>query len=185
VAIPVYAVQCAARWLARSLAHKRTRNDVYDADGRCRTDPIQFGSFYDRLDASGTLEIRTPVGKSNDSLELQITGGNMLVSMTLGTPVRGADPGSFISVIPTNSITNSAAVIGETHDCTKSSLTLATGGNRREKNPSGSGRVFQAGEGGRTRCRLRRFNWKRAGLSPRRSESVSSSFLANACRSAT
>ncbi|MBI2827075.1 MAG: hypothetical protein HYX69_20585 [Planctomycetia bacterium] len=77
-----------------------------DAYGYTINEPSQFGTFYDRLDASGTLEIRTPAGNSPDTLDLQISGGNLLVTLGLGAPVPGADPSSILSVLPINSINN-------------------------------------------------------------------------------
>jgi hypothetical protein len=65
---------------------------------------MQFGTFYDRLEATEFLYIRTPAGNSNDTLSLQVSGSNLLVTMTLGSPVLRADPSSFTSVFPLSSV---------------------------------------------------------------------------------
>jgi hypothetical protein len=66
--------------------------------------PSTLGTFYDRLDPDGTLTIQPPAGNNNDALDLQISGGNLLVTLGLGAPVPGADPSTIISTFPTNLI---------------------------------------------------------------------------------
>ena len=80
------------------------------------TSPDQFGTFYDRLDANGTLDIRTPTGNSPDTLDLQVSGGNLLVTLGLGSSVLGADTSSIVSVLPIASINNIKIDMGDDSD---------------------------------------------------------------------
>ncbi|MBC8107948.1 MAG: hypothetical protein H7Z14_15270 [Anaerolineae bacterium] len=75
-----------------------------DAYGYTIVEPSTFGTFYDRLDGDGTLDIRTRPGNNNDSVELQVIGSNLLVEMSFGSPVPGIDPVSLNSTFPLNSI---------------------------------------------------------------------------------
>ena len=72
---------------------------LQDAYAYTVKDPETFGTFYDRLDADGTLTIRTP-GDGGDIVKLEVIGSNLVVSMDLGSPVVGADPIALNSIFP-------------------------------------------------------------------------------------
>jgi hypothetical protein len=100
----------------RYMPSRNVARVLQDAYGYSIIEPGQFGTFYTRLDDDGTLEIRTPAGNSNDTLDLQISGGNLLVTLGLGAPVLRADPTSILSVLPINDIDNIIIDMGEGSD---------------------------------------------------------------------
>jgi hypothetical protein len=67
-----------------------------DAYGYSITLPSTFGTFYDTLDADGTLRINPP-GNGNDLIALSHSGSNLVVGLQLGAPVAGADITGFIT----------------------------------------------------------------------------------------
>ena len=67
-----------------------------DAYGYTITDPNAFGTEYDTLDSNGLLRISTP-GSGNNTITVTSSGSVVDISMTLGTPVAGADPSTIFT----------------------------------------------------------------------------------------
>ena len=95
-----------ASFTSRSIITDTHAQMLQDAYGYTIVNPSTFGTFYDRLDANGVLTISTP-GNGPDTVELQVIGGNIVVSMSLGAPNIGPDPtGTFTSFFPSQSVTS-------------------------------------------------------------------------------
>jgi hypothetical protein len=88
-----------ASFTSRSIITDTHALMLQDAYGYTITNPLTFGTFYDRLDVNGSLNITTPEG-GPDTVKLEVIGSNLFVSMTLGSPIPGPDPTSFTSIFP-------------------------------------------------------------------------------------
>ena len=79
--------------------------DVY---GYTMADSGTYGTEYDTLDSSGLLRI-TPPGSGNNTISITSNGSAIDVSMTLGSPVAGADPNTIFTEF--NSSTSAGFVV--------------------------------------------------------------------------
>jgi hypothetical protein len=86
---------------SRSLINDDLAFILQDVYGYTIARPSQFGTFYDTLDANGTLRIDAPTGNVNNNLDLQVNGGNLFATLSLGAgQVLGIDAPSVVSIFP-------------------------------------------------------------------------------------
>lgn len=111
-----------ASFTSRSLINDDLAFILQDVYGYTIARPSQFGTFYDTLDANGTLRITAPVGNFVNNLDLQVNGANLFVTLTLGGgQVLGIDSPSFVSLFPLASVNNIQVDMGDGTD----SVTIA------------------------------------------------------------
>ena len=94
--------------------------DVY---GYTITYPSEFGTFYDWLDAGGTLHISTPAG-GNDFVTVGLSDStHAYVALNIGNPVPGIDPTEINSTFLLSTIHNVEINTGDGTD----TVTLSSG----------------------------------------------------------
>jgi len=86
-----------AYFTSRSIISDNDALMLRDAYGYSITPPDSFGTFYDTLDANGTLRITGPPGLSNDAINISSVGETLFVSIKIGSPVNGADPVGYFT----------------------------------------------------------------------------------------
>ena len=109
----------------RSVIDDGSANLLQDAYGYFIQPPSYFGTFYDHLDADGTLTIQPPATSGGQTLDLTVLNGNLQVTLNIANPVGGIDPSHILSGFPLSSISKINITMGAGNDVITMSPTAA------------------------------------------------------------
>jgi hypothetical protein len=95
----------------------------HDAYGYASVNPAQFGTMYTILQNDGTLLVRGSSATSNDLIVIDASGGNLVISVDVGTDVGGTGPfagdqnlPAFVTLVPAASVSSISVQAGLGND---------------------------------------------------------------------